>query len=322
MVCIKSMHKRKLWTEILWTKAQEHFLSLNIFCLFLFSVPFDHYSKQEEKLELSLIHRSHGCHWTVRPRGKARFSSLPLLMPVAILWHLLQWGCWVWHDLEAEKQQQWLYPLPSSKATAFSPRGKSFWKKRSCLTDLWSLQGSYTWKKVRKCLWRGGSRAWSLKCLGLSCLIFLLWENSLDHSEHEFFSLCFSANWVEFGVITDPAYFLRLPWFSSEIEQVAEWLWDHVDLWRLWRHEGCTVAISFHFCHDHTPPWVEGFFHQAPASRAPDFHLLVFLSSVRPGPSCPTEWISGDIGGAGSLREARSRRSWPQGNTVCRISQW
>lgn len=207
-------------------------------------------------------------------------------------------------------------PCLLAKQLPSLPGEKDFWKKRSCLIDLWSLQGSYTWKKVNKCLWYGGSRAWSLKCLGLSRLTFLLWENSLDHSEHEFFSLCFSLNWVECGVITDFAYFLRLPWFSNEIEQVAEWLWDDVDLQRLWRHEGYTVAISFHFCHDHTPSWMEGFLHQAPASRAPDFPLLIFLSSARPGSCCPTEWISGDIGGRGSLRETRSRRSWPR-VTVC-----
>ena len=41
--------------------------------------------------------------------------------------------------------------------------------------------------------------------------------------------------WVEVGVIiTGIAYFLRLLGCSREIEQqVAEWVWDDVDLWQL-----------------------------------------------------------------------------------------
>ena len=171
------------------------------------------------------------------------------------------------------------------------------------------------------------SLAWRFKGLesempGVELPDFLLWENSLDHSEHEFFSFCFPANWVKFGVITDLAYFLRLLWFSNEIEQqVAEWLWDDVDLGRLWRHEGYTVAVSFHFCHDHTAPWMEGFLIEL---LPPGLQTCLYLYSSPLHTLALTALLNESqetIGGAGSFRVSRITRSWPRGHTVCRVSQ-
>ena len=86
------------------------------------------------------------------------------------------------------------------------------------------------------------------------------------------------------------------------------------------RHQGATAAISLHLCHDHTPPWVEGFLHPAPASWTPYLPLLVFLSSACPGSCCPAE-SQENIGGEASFRGTRSGGSWPQGSAVCKSSR-
>lgn len=152
-----------MWTEVLWTKAQEHFLLLNIFCLFLFSIPFDHYSKQEEKLKLSL-HSAQNCPGPEEKRG---------------------FPCFPFSRLEVS-----LVPLTVTLLSAFRRSSCLLCRgERSLEEEVMSYRSLIPSRILHLKNAQYTSLEGRLQGLEVELPDFLFGEKSLNHAEHQFLSL-------------------------------------------------------------------------------------------------------------------------------------